>query len=249
MSRFNLAEVVHMGLASPGLFLAELTFQVQAEWASQARSHLRASARSVAAYVAGLTVDVTDERGLVQLLGVLPNMLEQGMGPGGIGTQGAYDLRTFLLRPTTQNIRHGKRGLYLHVPFDHDLASIKALGGTAAVKAAKNLAASVTLRSHGGARASTTWGGRLPAGMTPNARPNDIALPGGAIGRAHATDRLAGLMRMQSQYQGVTAPQSTYRTFRTISEGGKPWMSRGIVARHLADRVVAAIPRLLEGLR
>ena len=77
-----------------------------------------------------------------------------------------------------------------------------------------------------------------------NQRPNFNTLPDGGVQHPHATDPLAGLVRQLTVYSGANA-QSTYRTWRTASEGGKPWVSRGVTARRIADRVLAAMPDIL----
>ena len=55
-------------------------------------------------------------------------------------------------------------------------------------------------------------------------------------------------MRQEDSYsRGAKGPvvQSRYTTWRTMSEGGKPWMSKGIAARRIAQRVLAAMPDLI----
>lgn len=242
MPRINLTSIMPRPLSEPRAYLATLAAAVRAEWGAQAREGLRASSKTTAAYINGIVADVGDTTATVTLFGLLPNMLEQGMGPGGVGTQGAYDLRVFLLKPGTRSVKQGKNGLYLHVPFNRTAATIKALGGDAAMKASRGLSAAVN-------PATTAGAGRLGAGFAPNLRPADVTrtdVTGAKFeARAHATDPLAGLVRLQTQYTANNAPQSTYRNFRTISQGGKPWMSPGIAARRLADRVMAAMPRII----
>lgn len=181
----------------------------------------------------------------------LPMMRELGMGPGGIGSEGAYDLRTFLLRTSTKSIRQSAGGgLYLNVPFRHSVASIRQRGGAKAVKAARALGpsrtmvqqtAKLTMKSahamtehalYKAASGHTKWGERLPAGkFSTKLQPH------------HVTDPLAGMARMEKTYAKAT--QSTYMTWRRISATGKAWMHPGIPARHIAAHVVRDLPALL----
>ncbi len=60
---------------------------------------------------------------------------------------------------------------------------------------------------------------------------------------AHSTDIYAGMVRKQKTYAKAT--QSSYVTFRTISEAmPDKWLSRGIEARGLADQVSARVGEL-----
>lgn len=54
--------------------------------------------RHAARYAEGLAVERDGEDVIVRVTGTLPNMLEHGLGPGGIGTSGPVDLRTLQLK-------------------------------------------------------------------------------------------------------------------------------------------------------
>lgn len=195
---------------------------IRAEWAATARSNLSVSARTIAEYVKALVPSDTTQAG-VMLVGTYPNMFEQGLGPGGVGTEGPFDLRATLLQSTTRSIRQGKRGLYLHVPFDRTSAFVNAQGGNEAEYKFKTQKATI---SRGG---KTEWGDKLPPGLAPLAKPH------------HATDLLAGTYRNEGVYSKASTPgpaSSTGRAFRTISQGGKPWIHPGIRAAHIADQVM-----------
>lgn len=235
MPGLDLVGIVSRSLPSAALIGRRISAGILSEWSSQANT-LGVSAQRMAEYRRSLFPSVEDRddgvTAKVELSGTFPNMLEQGMGPGGVGTEGSYDLRTFLLRATTRNIRYGKRGMYLNVPFDRTAAFIRAVGGDAAMKAAKALSPTTSVRGPGG-RDVTKWGDRMPAGMAPK------------LAEHHATDPLAAMVRRLGTYsQGVA--QSTYRAWRTISQGGKPWIHPGIKARRLAERVQAMIPEIIR---
>lgn len=200
---------------------------IQAEWRAEARTNLGASRAHVAEYVRNINRVGTNA---VELTGTFPNMLERGMGPAGVGSEGAFDLKNTLLQPTTRSIRKGKNGLYLNVPFGRTVAMIKALGGTAAYKAARALSATVSTA------AGTRWGDRLPPGMAPK------------LATHHATDPLASLYRFRGNYSTASGVKgrSTYRNFRTISQGGRSWIHPGIRARKIAERVLAKMDTLVS---
>lgn len=122
-----------------------------------------------------------------------------------------FDMRDTLLRTTTKSIRRSKKGhLYLYVPFRITTRKIREYGGSAAEKAARALGPYPTSRN------------RLPEGMAPKLDPY------------HATDPLAGLVRIPNATPGGG---SMYMTWRTISQNGKPWIHKGIKARHFMRQV------------
>lgn len=258
MARISIAAIVPHIINDARRRLMGVASAVANDWRMEARARLGVSGKNIAAYQRAVKVVAgpSEATQRVQLEGMLPNMFEQGMGPGGIGTEGVYDLRVFLLRDTTRHVRVSRAGnRYLSVPFSHSAAAIKALGGSSALRAAQQLAPTTTTMGPNGR--STSWGARLGAGHAPNLRPTGtpsgatlfdphrgaMRVPGAL--HAHATDPLHGLVRVQTQYQGSTSSQSEYRTFRTISENGKPWWSPGQRARRLADAVVARLPTIL----
>ena len=213
--------------------LADLTL---AEWSSHARRNLN---RTKQAYLNSLQVRNVTARGFICGLpaapstSVLAHIVEQGMGPSGIGSSGPYDVRTFLLRASTRNIRTGKNGvMYLNVPFDHTKKSITAMGGKAAARRAARLKPTFTTPQ------GTSWGGRYPKGITPKLKAH------------HASDPLAGMVRLASGYSmrgGKPVVQTSgYRTWRRASMNGKPWMSKGVTARRYIDKVAQRLPALIQ---
>jgi len=213
---------------------------VLAEWSAEARQRLRSSLPS---YLKSLAIrEVTDTRAVVSLPGPgvgagvsqLARIVEFGMGPGGIGTEGPYDVRKYLLRASTRNIRWGKNGPYLNVPFGVSSKAILAAGGRSALKRARELSA--TRSDHRAGR--TAWGSRLPAGLAPLAKPH------------HASDPLSGLVRRSSTYSKAGGSQTSgYTTWRRASlnaSSEKAWISKGVKARHLADIVNTRLPELLK---
>lgn len=194
---------------------------IRAEWAATARSDLPYSARTTSEYIKALVPSDSSNAG-VMLVGTYPNMFEQGLGPQGVGSEGSFDLRATLLQPTTRSIRQGKRGLYLHVPFERSAAFIASEGGSEAHH--KFVSQKATISRNG----KTEWGGKLPPGLAPKRAEH------------HATDLLAGTYRYEGVYSKASAgmAQSTGRAFRTISQGGKPWIHPGIRAANLAAKVM-----------
>lgn len=229
MSRFDLASIVRRSMPFGANVASRIQAAIQAEWAAEARQGLGRSAATVSKYIAGLQPSATSNAG-VELVGTFPNMFEQGLGPGGVGTEGAFDLRTTLLKATTRSIKHGKKGMYLNVPFDMSEGAITAAGGKDAMKQARKLSPTWSFPN-----GRTQWGGRLPPGLAEKAKPH------------HATDPLAGIVRREVAYSDAAAPgsQSGYRKWRTISEGGKPWIHPGFMAARIASRVMAKLDQII----
>jgi hypothetical protein len=209
---------------------------ILAAWSAEARAKLGTSSQRIAAYEKGLSVHVTNGNKVrVVLSDVIPNILEQGMGPGGIGTQGAYDQRLFSLKPTTKNIRRSKKGnLYLNVPFHLTDKEIVALGGNRALRALRKLDAATTPRLKGSTR-------RI------NLRRPGLGPGYGQRGRGHSHDSLEGVRKQNKTYAKST--QGTYVKWRVMSQGGRPWMSAGVRARNLAQAVSNRIPQILQAVR
>lgn len=209
-----------------------------AEWKRQIKNHPRVTSTK-AAMLAGVRAGRLTATGAeVELVGMVPNIVEQGLGPEGVGSRGSYDARQFVLKQGTQNL-HGEPGsFYVHVPFHHSGEGVAALGGAAAAKEARSLAPTTSqpLAPSAGPYGpiqgyKTAWGGRLGPGYHP---------------------RLTGMVRMTSTYStaahgpGGGGGGSTYRTWRTMSQKGKPWITPGVEPRDTASRVQAEQSRILD---
>jgi hypothetical protein len=232
---------------------------VLADWHAAARQS-GMSARLLPAYLRALSIrEVSADRCVVELAGAafqggdreakkianLAMMAEFGMGPGGIGTSGAYDIRTFVLKEGTRKLHLGKKGWYVNVPFDHTTASIKARGGPEALAMAQKLRHRMQ-----GPDGGMTWDQRGKALALRRRMPEDMAPK---IAKHHATDPLAGMVRLGSTYsRGADgAPRiqtSGYRTWRRMSVSGKPWMHPGVHALRLGERVGNTVPAILKRL-
>ena len=212
---------------------------VLAEWSALARKKLKTT---LPAYLRSLQVRNVTENGFICGLpaspstAIIAHMVEQGMGGGGIGTSGAYDVRKFLLRASTRNIRRTKKGqLYLHVPFHHTKKDIVSRYGKQIGNAVQRLKATTT-----DANRKTRYGGRLPANLVPKLKPH------------HVSDPLAGMVRRASTYSkgGKTRSQTSgYQTWRTASYSNtnpQAWMSKGIKARRITDDVLRELPALIR---
>jgi hypothetical protein len=152
------------------------------------------------------------------------------LGPTGIGSEGQFDVRKWLLTrqsPTALGrIKHGANGPYRNVPFKLTTARIEQLGGSNALQKAQDLAPT---RVRGG-----SWNGpALARGYTAIVNNPNTRIP-------HKTDRLHGLRRMV----GKSGKTSRYITFRRASWSGEPWMHRGVRARHIGKRVEKLLPQI-----
>lgn len=197
---------------------------------------------------------ISEDTAVISLVGVLPNILEQGMA--------AKDLHDTLLGPNVpvaplgQPGKHPRKegGYYRAVPFRHRTpgqgahgtpmgqAHEKMLGsdwskqlGKDVYKAAKKLEASVTDPYTG----RTKWGGRLDTRQITN-KGEQVFVP--KLKEYHAADPYSGMVRMEKTYEQAT--QSSYMTFRTISVdaggqgvGSSPWIRQATPGRNLASKV------------
>lgn len=233
-ARLDLASVLRLDTAGEKARALRIATAVVADWKMEARQELNSSA---AEYQKAIRIAKADEHGVsIELVGKIPNLVEQGMGPGGIGTSGPYDQRKFILKPGTSNLRHGAKGMYVNVPFRRSAGQVREMGGQSALDMAYKLSG---VRSEGGRVKWPTSGmKRLPGGLAPKMKPH------------HTADPLAGLVRFHKQYSRTTGRKqpSQFKSWRRISEGGKPWISPGVTPRHLAQKVSRRLPSLLKHL-
>jgi len=206
-------------------------------------------------YIAGIQeVDwVSVDTAVISLVGVLPNILEQGMAQ--------TDLHDTLLGPKVPVVPVGQKGkhprkdggFYRAIPFRHRTpgsgahgapmgsAYSKLLGSDGAkqlgkdvYKAAKALNPTLTDPYSG----KTAWGDKL------DTEPMNIP----KLQPYHATDIYSGMVKQQKSYGAhmdiVNKPQSSYMTFRTISTnsqgkggGSSPWVRPATTGKFLAQRV------------
>lgn len=218
---------------------------ILAEWSSEARSELNTLAIP---YVAALAIrEVTDNTCIVSLPGpgadskvaVLARMAELGMGPSGIGSEGRYDIRKFVLKAGTNRLHFGKNGPFVHVPFDMSDEDMLNIGG----KALRDLAQSMTPTVTKGKK--TVWGDRLTPKFTRTLIEAKVGASIAALGRVSGAVRLASTY---SKGKGGKAEQQTtgYRAWRTMSWAGEAWWHPGIKAARLADRIRRQVPELVE---
>lgn len=184
---------------------------------SQLKSTLRDYERSITPpRIEGDTV-------VIEVLGDLANMVEGGWSGG--------DLRQTLLKnhPKARINAQGKR--YAYVPFRHSSPGSSGRSGGAmtksVAKAAKGLSPTLSIPMSKGVQ----WGKRLPPKLEPKMSPH------------HKTDIYAGMYRQEKTYSKAT--QSSYVTFRTISESSPMgWTHPGIeqfnfleqAAQHVEDQ-------------
>ena len=192
-------------------------------------------------------VGITDSKATIELYGesVLPNMFEQGMGPGGVGSTGAYDLRKFML-PAKRGFFAGKH--YRAIPFKVTGRMVSEVA-TSPTRARASFAALAPTRTSARGAGGRGFGAALPAGLARRARPSDTmrrdASGKSYLARAHATDPLAGAYRFEKTYAKKTESHLGVK-FRMMSTKGKPWMHPGIAPLNLAARVNVDSARLLN---
>lgn len=217
--------------------MKRIALTVLAEWKAMASERLNKTAR---VYSRALTIlTVTETRAVVALPGPgvdskvaqLARIVEFGMGAGGIGTEGKYDVRKFLLTSGTRRLRFGKSGPYVNVPFNFQKQEVMAMLTKDAGKAAMGL---------GGVSDATGLAGadRFAQGRIAK------------IKARHVTDPLDSMVRLISTYSrrkdGRAIQQTAqFRTWRRASWGGNPWWTR-VKGRRIAKDVAKKVPMLVR---
>jgi hypothetical protein len=227
--RLNLKSVIP-GLDGSTKLMDAIERVVMQEWKAESRS--LGETRQV--YRDNIVVSMKDPNKMqITLRGMVPNIVEQGMGPGGVGTYGAYDIRKFI---KFDNEDHPN---YVNVRFGH--TGVSAGTGTVA-KQVKKLAMSRSKPPDIGGfiygkKTRTNIGPRLGRGFAPVRR-------NPTTGKRHSTDFLAGMIRSRS-VDASARSGTQYATFRRLSKNGKPWISSGVRPRRYARKVVQALPGLI----
>jgi hypothetical protein len=223
----DLSKVVRASKSQNAKLIRSIAIRVKMEILKEARNSLGTTLND---YIRGLQIDhISETSARIVLTGPIANMIEQGLGSGGIGTTGPRDMRAVLLKPGTRSLRHGKNGMYLHVPFTHTKGSIESKGGASAMTAARRL--SPTQTSQRGASRVTRWA------------PGETGRLGNEFHK-----HLTGMVRLEKQYAGAT--QSTYRTWRTISEASKTgWIAAPIKARNFFEKINMLVPQFVNEAR
>lgn len=152
-------------------------------------------------------------------------------------------------RGSGQKGKHARKdgGFYRAIPFRHQTPGTIGQGGGAPMgtqytgligqAAAEELgkkihtAAQELKKTTGSPSKGTKWGERLPEGLAPKLK------------EKHTTDIYSGMVRMEKKYKGAT--QSTYMTFRMISDGQPTkFLHPGIEAANLAAEVEQYIDKV-----
>ncbi|HEY5553009.1 MAG TPA: hypothetical protein VIK52_14045 [Opitutaceae bacterium] len=215
-------------------------------WKRQALEKLRSTSRD---YIAGLQEDVQSGKAVLTLVGVLPNLIEQGFKGG--------DMRTYMLNgPRVKRSQDGSR--YLTVPFRHGTPGTtgRNVGHVMPVsiyQAAKKLAGTVSRPGAGvggSAGRAVLYGERLNA-SSPGASPQARRILLRKEKSWHATSIYTGMIREEKQF--AKAKQTTgYTTFRTLSEKVKRadehWLHPGIQARAFASDTVRYVGRIAKDI-
>jgi hypothetical protein len=158
----------------------------------------------------------------------------------------ARDLKQYLRTSRRTRISNSKKHpgqKYLIIPFRHNTPGYSAHSRpmpNLIHHAAKQLSKSSVVGS--GIRISGTghpvsqsiynWGGRLPAGMLPKAKPH------------HVTDLYAGMVRMNTSAGG--GKSSAYLTFRVMGEWSIGWVVPAKPGLYLAREVSTGLQPVLE---
>ena len=212
----------------PDALVRETAKKAYEEWRRIARNTLKTSKR---AYLRSIRFDGYKKNGryiaVLSLTGgsvqdnTLAQMVELGLGPGGIGTSGPYDMRKCLLRGP--GVKTGARGKYRDIPFSRR-------GRKSSMKGAPEIERVASRRVLLQAR-KMKIGERMPAGEAKKLR------------KHHAADALAGLKKDRRR------PRSTgYVLFRRISYGGNrnSWISPGLPPRNLRNKVLLKFGKMVE---
>ena len=250
-SRIDLERVTKIAMTEVQQRLTAIALVVQNEWKRTADQYLRASPGSTQEYKDAIVVDSPVGQSVSVVLrsspqSPLPNILEKGLGPDGIGSAGQIDMGVWLLggrsyrvirfdesmasitEKVSQSLRIGEN-LYGQSTFKGNLASEQLKSIQVMMQALKPTR---TNRQGTGRARVTKYGDSLPPGLMPKKM-------------KHSTDILAGMYRMSNKRSGA---DSTFSNFRTIT-AKKPWIHPGIEARNILGKLAPKLGTIINGAK
>lgn len=211
--------------------LQALGAAARAEWISQASDELHSTARD---YIQGIgEPQLGDNRVSITLAGALPLMIESGWPQ--------TDLRTTILKsPRAKTSQDGHK--YMAIPFRHGTPGTSGRNvGRPMPKPIHNVARHLA-PTMAGSQGQRAMGERLHAGMKMGQRARTILQT--KERSWHSGSIYTGMIRKVEVYgrsSGGVTTQSSYQTFRTISENvrrdARHWIHPGIKARRIIPRV------------
>lgn len=198
--------------------IKELTARFAQEWENEANRTLKASRQE---YVANITVvDEGFAKGAVMLTGWLPNAVEQGLDP--------YDMKDGLLNgPSAKIGKDGSR--YNTIPFTHGVPGSQEENFNGGI---------MPVEIHNIVKKKPMY-----EPLTKKELPRDYSQPKvhqikGNVPReyTHKSPIYEGVSKRKDKVTG----QNSYVSFRRVSDNSSPdsWISNGIEARHISDRVL-----------
>lgn len=203
--------------------IKEITTRVAYNWELLAKRELHKT-RSI--YLRSIVVgDSGPNTGFIKLVGVLPNMIEEGCSP--------FDMKLGFSKSSKAKDKKGKSGWYLTIPFRW--ATPMALGESEVFsgKLPEEVYKIAKTKSQG----ESLKVGELPQQFrVPKTREMVISKSKVFEAYVNKTPLLAGLTRIQ--HPSFTRVYSRYMTFRRVSDLSDPdaFIHSGIVARKLGDR-------------
>lgn len=196
-------------------------------WKARASDVLNHSA---ADYIGGLRVTKTGPKGFTCSLrpkASLPFMVELGLGQGGIGTYtgSEYDLTKVLLRSGKAKTS-SKGNKYLYVPFKRTKAQVRRFGGVGAMSVLQSQPRIIGGRTRG-------------PGFSRSPFASHKIKQGRGAEKGHKSTALGGMYPVESPYKTHGGKSTVVgKLFRTASEAGQPWMTKGIKPRYIAEYLV-----------
>lgn len=156
------------------------------------------------------------------------------------------DMKKVLQTSTrTRTAKSGKHAgqRYLIIPFRHNVPGNTAHAAAMppnVYKAAKQLSTSnivgkttrISATGHTVPQSIYNWGGRLPAGMMPKAKPH------------HVTDLYSGMYRFNSS--SGNSKSSGYMTFRVMTEHSSGWIYPSKPGLYIARDISSSLQKVLE---
>ena len=208
---------------------------VAKEWKNQAMSTL-GGARA-GKYNSGISIisGGANYHVSLTLVGFYANMLEQGLGPQGIGSEGPFDIKEVILKNKDD----------VNVPFRHTAGSITRAAGATVAKHARSLRSRPLVE----AKDTKTRGmQRLGGGSRMSAKVAERARAKHLLGMIHQT--------YQRQLKsGKLKTESAYTTFRRAKRYNKDgvrlprWIHPGVKGRRIALRALRrAMPKIIGAI-
>lgn len=209
--------------------LTDISYRVMSEWRGLANSELRTSK---AEYIKGIQApEINGNVSTISLIGVLPNMLEQGVTP--------FDMKEGFRNSLRVKFSKDGKSWFMSIPFRWGTPGTISFANVMEPEVYDLMISKEAFSREEGKVGQTLTESELPLGLQGRLTRSKISFGEKVYGAYRHKSNIRDAMRKeQKTYERAT--QIQYVTFRRVSSNSDPfsWINKGLRARNFADQAV-----------